>query len=416
VRLSRPLLAAEVDGPFDQTGPVRQVILGSTYAGTARTIGKTELTLIPDARRAVFDISFTGRSNANTSSRVGQGRFERSPIYSRSVTEFQTHKQIELDGNGVHLQPSVAQARVTANSTSVAVSGLGSQRVRQRVAESRPQAEWQSARNSERELRRQLDEEVTKLLHGLDSKLPPTGGKPASWQQPYAPALQFSTTANQLAIVGMQADPFQMGAPSALLDAAPEADLAVQLHESWLNNRSQDLLAGKTLTDDTLEAALSQVMGWLPEHFDASHREQAGQPRWSISLAKQDPLSVHLADDVCEIVVCVDRFTAGADTYPAMNITARYKVEVADGKAKLVLKDKLGIYPPGFVPGSGKRLGGRYQTYRRALEKRFSSIFPAEIPLDNLRLDESSAKSAPLSNAGLSIRDGWLTLAFKRAS
>jgi hypothetical protein len=298
----------------------------------------------------------------------------------------------------------------------VAVRGLGSQLVRQRVAESRPQAEWQSARNSERELRRQLDEEVAKLLHGLDSNLPPTGGKPASWRQPYAPALQFSTTANQLAIVGMQADPFQMGAPSALLDAAPDADLAVQLHESWLNNRSQDLLAGKTLTDDTLEAALSQVMGWLPEHFDASHREQAGQPRWSISLAKQDPLAVHLADDVCEIVVCVDRFTAGADTYPAMNITARYKVEVADGKARLVLKDKLGIYPPGFVPGSGKRLGGRYQTYRRALEKRFSSIFPAEIPLDNLRLDESSVKSAPLSNTGLSIREGWLTLAFKRAS
>ena len=77
VRLSRPLLAAEVDGPFDQSGPVRQVILGSTYTGTARTIGKTELTLIPDARRAVFDIGFTGRSNANTSSRVGQGRFAR---------------------------------------------------------------------------------------------------------------------------------------------------------------------------------------------------------------------------------------------------------------------------------------------------------------------------------------------------
>jgi hypothetical protein len=252
-------------------------------------------------------------------------------------------------------------------------------------------------------------------LHGLDSNLPPVGGKPASWRRPYSPALQFSTTADQLAIVGLQADPLQLGAPSAPLEAAPKADLAVQLHESWLNNRAQDLLTGKTLTDDTLQPALSEVLGWLPEHFDASHREQAGQPRWAITLAQQSPLAVHLADGVCEIVVSVDRFAAGPDAYPAMNITARYKVHVSGGTTRLMLNQKLGIYPPGFMPGSGKRLGGRYQTYRRILENRFSSIFPAEIPLDNLSLEENPTPAARLSNTGVTIRDGWLTLAFKRA-
>jgi hypothetical protein len=413
-RFSRPLLASEVDAPFDETGPVRQSILGTTYFGTSRAIGKTGLTLIPDPKRAVFEITIAGRSSANTSGSVAQGRFRRATIYSQTVTDFDGRKQIQIDGDGIHLEPSVATARIAANSMSVAASGLGSNIVRRRVAESRGQAEAQSARSSQRELQRQLDEEVAKLLHGFDGNLPPAGGKPISWRRPYAPALEFSTTADQFTITGLQAAASQLGAPGALQEVAPQADLSLQLHESWLNNRSQDLLGGKTLTDDVLQSTLSEVLGWLPEDFDASHRKQAGQPGWAISFARQSPLAVHLTDGVCEIVVCVDRFAAGKDAYPAMNITARYKVEDLGSHARLVLQDKLGIYPPGFVPGSGKRLGGRYQTYRRALEKRFSSIFPAEIPLYGFRLDESSTTSVTLSNAGLSIRDGWLTLAFKR--
>lgn len=406
--VSRPLLASEVDEPIEESGPVQQNVLGMAYSGTARTVGRVELALVPDSQQAVFEIRFSGNSDGNTSASLygNRGR-QRGTVYSQTVTNFQVQKRLEIDSSGVRIKPSQAQANITSDRTSVDAGWIA----QRRADDSRGQAEQASARTTERDLSTRLDRIVSQLLEDLGAGVPAEGGTPLAWRRPGFPQLHFSTTDEQLEIIGTQADRFQLAAgnepPKSLT-----ADLAVRLHESWLNNRGQSVLASKTLAQQTLQPALTELLGSEVIHFETPAAKASERSAWSMVLAAKAPLAVRFGDRACAIQLAAESFKSGTGTYPAMHIRAKYRLDSSPGRIRLVLEGKVQVYPPGFVPGSGQRLGGRYQTYRRALAKQLATMFPAEIALDRLRLDKPLPTPAELNTIGLSMADGWLVAGF----
>jgi hypothetical protein len=401
--LSRELLAAELEANFDETEPVDEVILGSRVHGTSRTLGRVAVALEPNPQRAVIDVNLSGRATSYTVSRA-----DRAVIHSRSITDLQASKQLQLVGDGVLMRPATASACTSTTPTSISTGRRrGDAIARSRVAQTRPQTEAISARNSEAKVSHRLDDKLTQELSQAGLASPADGGKPYAWRNPFFPSLQFSTTDRALSVVGLQADAFQLGAPAVPPPSTDAGDLILRMHESLINNRAQSLLAGQTLTPDNWRKKLSEVLGGL--FGDAASLAPGADvgSGWSITLAQQDPITAQFDANTCSITVRGQSFIAGDESAPAMNLLSHYRLE---GVGRFVMQDKLGIYPPGFIPGSGQRLGGRYQAVRRTLEKRFAHLFPAEFSFDRFPLPAGSKISSQLPVAQSTIADGWLTL------
>jgi hypothetical protein len=107
-------------------------------------------------------------------------------------------------------------------------------------------------------------------------------------------------------------------------------------------------------------------------------------------------------------------YTSGDKSYEAMNVTARYKIEQANGGIRAVRQGELEIYPPDFEPGKG-RLSTRQTVLKRLLEKRFGKVFEKETASTGLELKGNLSRLGKLNVTGLSSNGGWLSVDWDQA-
>ncbi len=172
IQLSKSLAEQVFDRPVAKHSVVRDTIVGSPVSGRAFTQGRTSVQLVPSRDRAVLDLFFAGHVNSNTTADGG-----RVQVHSQGRTDFSTLKRIVLDGQGLHALPAATNA-----STTIATSGLSTELPRlrgriarriasDRIAETRGQAQSESARSAERRISREFDDEVHRNLDEAGTKL-----------------------------------------------------------------------------------------------------------------------------------------------------------------------------------------------------------------------------------------------------
>lgn len=172
VRLSKRYLDRQVTRQVRESLPYRDSILGTSLYGQSQLNGQSRLNLTPNSQRAVFDVQFFGTTDTDTVGYNGPVR-----IYSHSHTQFNSSKQVYLDGRGVQPQP----AR-TAASTQTTTTGIGADLPRlrgriarriasSRVADSKPQAEQIAARHAKQRISRHFDNYVQKQIASLKSSV-----------------------------------------------------------------------------------------------------------------------------------------------------------------------------------------------------------------------------------------------------
>ncbi|MCE5268976.1 MAG: hypothetical protein LLG00_13945 [Planctomycetaceae bacterium] len=412
VDLSPQLVGAGLVECVDDTMPVEDCILGTAIYGMARTVGQTHTELVPSRNVGILDTIFCGVTHSNNIGYHGN-----ITICSTATVDLVARKRLCINAEGLWTEPAVSSATVSTDIGDI--QSRKGRRMIERMAwkksdKLKPEAECIAARHAESRLNQRIDERAEDPLEQANQKYVEKFYRPFSERKLFPQTLRFSTMPQAFTITAVQAGGGKVAAPSAPPAVAAEgSDMTLRLHESMINNLAFDALAGRTIHEKKVQTMAVDLLGYLPDRMKG---DDDGKP-WAITFAPRQPVSVTFADNGFRVTLRGARYFKGEDAYPAMNISAIYKIDRSvEGKIKVVRQGGIEVFPPGFVPGGEKKLSGPQQVLRKLLEKRFAKVFEPEFLGEGLTLPGKWKSFGKLLAAGVTCDDGWLSVAWKRAA
>jgi hypothetical protein len=408
-------VAAEIVGAgmvesVDDVTQVSDYILGTSVCGTAHTVGKTSVALSPNAEMGVIDTLFFGTADSNN-----VGEHHPVTILSSATTRLAACKRIWIHDGGLSAFPAVSTAE-----TSIQICDIQSSKGRRivermawkRAGKQQSEAECIASRHAEARLNERIDDQAAEPLDRANTQYVEKFKRPFSERKLFPQVLRFSTTAKALCLLALQAGDGHLGAPGSPPPAVEGADMSLRLHESAINNLAFDALAGRTVYEEKVQAAVTDALGRLPEKFKG---DEDGKP-WAITFAARQPVAVSFADNGFKVTIHGVKYYKGPNSYPAMNVSAVYKIEQSPKGVKAVRQGEIEVFPPDFTPGTGQQLDTQRQIIRTLLTKRFAKVFEPEFLGQGIELSGRWKAAGKLMPIQVVCRDGWLVIAWKRAA
>jgi hypothetical protein len=405
------IVAAGIEDPVNDVGPLTDVILGTRISGTVQTVGYVNAELGNTAQYAAIDILMTGTAYSNTVGYNGP-----AVIHSSAVTGLAGRKRLVLDANGLRSFPAASNARTSSTINGIGVNanfmqGLVQKIATKRVYQSKSQAEAIGSQHAQVRLNTRMDAQSLNLIAQGNRDFWNKFRYPLMRVGAFPEQMQFSSLGDRLIIRATRADTYQLAAPTAPPQISA-ADVSVRLHESTVDNFASTALSGRTLTRDEMNRLMKNLTGRIPEELQDEEMRD-----WSITFAVEKPIELAIADGGLRVTIRGDEYTAGENTYPAMNVTANYKLDKNDqGGLRAVRQGELEIYPPDFKPGVDQ-LSSSQQSLKTILERRFGKLFKPELPDKPTRGLELSGRwksLGPLPISVLTADNGWLALGWSR--
>jgi hypothetical protein len=401
-RASKRLIAAGIEQHVDEITPVRDMILGTDIRGTGHTVGNLSLALVPNSRKAEFETVLKGRVSSRTVGYNGP-----AVIQSAGTTDLHGTKNIFFDANGLASYPAKGTATTRTQILGISAGGSMAQKIAtKRVYEMKPDAERIAGQHAAARLRHRVDAQAATQLGKAHWNYLRKVRNPLVRLRAFPQQLNLSTVPDALFAVALAASPSQLGAPDNPPSVNVENDLAVQVHESMINNMVDSLFRGVTLTEAEAQQQAKDILGKVPEQLQS---DDARDP-WSLTFAKTRPVTVRFADNTIQITVRGQRYTSGDREFQAMNVTAEYKIESDGTTFKITRKPELQIEPPNFT--KGRTLSGRQIALKTLLEKRFGKLFEMEIKTQGLALPGQWRKAGLLRAKQIQSTNGWLVAAW----
>jgi hypothetical protein len=407
-RIDADVVKGGLEGPVDETGPVTDVILGASVRGTGHTVGRIEGELVPNDLRAEIVTVFKGTINSTTRSYK-----DGATVSSTGVTQIETRKPLVFTAEGFAALPATSKA--TTQSTIRGINSgrgaAGQQAATRQVYGQKSQAERISSQHAEDRANRRADEKAAEMLAEPQKSYLEKFRHPLEQRKLFPRQLDFRTTSQAVLLTGLQAGPYDLGAPGAPPATIDNPHMAVQVHESAFNNYAAGSLSGRILTEAQFLATLEQLLGEVPERLK---NEEEHEP-WTITFSRSQPITVTFGDGQFRMTIRGRHFVSGGKDYPDdMDITAVYKVVKGDDGFKAVRQGDLEIFPPGFTPGGDAKLSVPKQTIRRMLERRFEKMFDKEIVPEPLVLPGEWEKTGKYKLDQWDVADGWMVMAWNR--
>jgi len=400
VEVSDRLVATRVAGPVDDTGPVRDCILGTDIHATGHTTGNLTLEMVPSADCGQFDLVFSG--NTATDSVGYRGKLQ---VFVSGVTRIGARKRLSLD------QEKLTSSRAeSAADTDTSINGVcAGNRVVERVAcrraeKKRPEAEYIASRHAEDRFTEQMDQRAEKLVAEANERYAEKFRRPLVERRLFPELLRFSSTKRALEVTAMQIGEGSVAAPSSP-PAVKAGDLSVRVHQTAVNNVTASALAGMILDEKRFQEILT-------ENFGAPKRppEEDDGENWAITFARRQPVIVTFSGSRFTVTIRGRAYSNGEKQYPGMDVTATYRIERGEKGLKAVREGKLAIFPP----GPRRQLAAREQALRTILEHRFGKFFEPEILPKDLVVMRDGKPAAQLQLGGWETADGWLLLTWKQ--
>lgn len=407
VEISEGLAAARVAGPVDETGPVCDCILGTSIHATGHTVGELKVEMIPSDDCGLMDLVFEGETATDSVGYRGKLR-----VFAEGVTRIAARKRVLLDGEQITAGPADSQA--DTDTTIQGVCATNGSRLLERVASRRAckqkgEAEWIASRHAEDRFNEQMDGRADKLIAQANERYVEKFRRPLAERRLLPERLRFHTTDRSLHVTAMQILEGSLAAPGGPPPVRGEADLAIRVHQTAINNLTVSALGGMMLDENRFQEIL-ESLGPTKRSADEGDGEN-----WEISFARRQPVTVVFANDTFTVTIRGRAFGNGRQQYPnPMNITATYKIQRSDRGFKAVRQGDLVVVPPGFRLGSGQQLSARQQTLRKVLERRFARFFKPEFVPENLVMQPEGRPPVELELCRWETTDGWLVLGWRQ--
>ena len=412
-QFSRPNLFAEATAGLVSAGLKRKVerqvrvneyILGSDITGTGQLVGQVDARLVPNPNEAQIETVFSGTIQTNT---VGR----QSPVtfYSSGITSFTALKKIIFRHTGISVNPTRASAVTNNNVHDVSAGAIATRVAWRRIAENRSASNRIASERSAARIRSTYDREAGPMLAKANERFLEKFRNPMLRLREFPERLQFSTTTDALYVVGLQAGRSAIGAPDSPPDLKARYDLSLRVHESMPNNLALALLAGQTLDDEGVKKRVIAMRGSLPD----SLKDDEDQDPWTITFAREQPVTVLFADGGFHVTIRGQKYTSGDRSFRSMNVSANYKMEPAEKGIRLKRQGEVRIVPPDFDEKE-RQLTVAEISLRDILARKFSKIFTEEVVSEGLELPGQWKQAGKLYPQEVISDKGWLAIGWNR--
>ncbi len=403
--LSDDLLNRMMPKQKPTVAPVSDRIAGAKVRGQARTTTQLRVRLVPDPDAWHFNLEAFGKIYSDTRSDTWPAR-----IRNAAKMQYQGHKEITLDGQGLHATPAQASAQgrnelIGVDSQLDPIPIVGSllrNMARQKHKKSRPTALRQAKAKVVRQVKGRMDATLGQKLEMFEQKFRDKVLAPIEDLALLAEPLDMYTTQERAVMQLRLANPGQLAAHTLRPLAPSDSVLSLQMHETALNNAMMGLgLNGRRMT-------MLEVFDYLSERFgqpDATPPEDLPR-RAVIQFAKRDALRVQCDGDRLELVLSVAELAHRRDKIKNFQIHVHFRPQVSGLNVKLV-RD-------GTLQFSGRRLKTGPRVVLHSIMGKLL-VKGQEINLVNAKL-MLDPRFAGLMVTQLVIEDGWIGLALGPAS
>jgi hypothetical protein len=393
--------------------PVRDFILGTTIVGTGRTNGWVRTRLLPDSERGLFEVKITATNTAQTMGYNGP-----AIISTKSVTPLRGTKRFYLDQTGFHVWQATSCAEAHSQICGIGSSKPGLRgRIVQRVATKRAAqqkglGEQIASRHAEQQLDARLDTEANAQLGRAHADYLAKIRNPLVRLAQWPREVRMASTLERLRITVLYDSASRFAATISPPDMPEQATMAVQFHESMVNNYGDGLLAGRTLQQADLDRLSLDLFGKRPQQLVSD--EEKGP--WTMTFAGQEPIRLRVDGGRASFTLRGRRFgSVERMVETPLDITAHYELLRENGAAKgKRLGEDIEVQPTGFVPGK-RKMTVREIRDASFVRNRFNDFFTEEITSQGLVLPGQWAQAGRLELVELLADHGWVTLAWRRA-
>jgi hypothetical protein len=400
---SQDLIEAGMARAIDRNVKVSDSILGASIWGSGRMQGNVTVELIPDTDKAVFETVLKGRINTHTTGSSSGVTFN-----SRGVTGFHARKRMMFDEHGLSAQPTRCSAVTDNNVYNVSAGRIASNIAWGRIADNRAQSNLIAAQHAKSRINDSFEREAAPMLAKNKKNFNEKFRHPLIRTREFPELLHFSSTAERIKLECLKANRFQIGAPEAPPEIAGAYDMTVRMHQSFPDNMATAMFGGKTMTDEQMKKQIVALRGSLPDEMKNDENEEP----WSITFARHKPITISFDEGEFEVTIRGQQFTSGDREFKAMNISARYRLELTATGTKMVRQGIVKIEPPDFAI-KPRKLSASEITLRTILERKFARLFKEEILSEGLELPGAWKKAGKLKATSLNSSHGWLSIGWQ---
>ena len=403
ISISEPLVERFVEQHVEETRPVCDCILGTKLVGTATMVGNVEADILPSDNGARMQVALAGTVTSDNTGYNG-------PVCLCTVghAEVEVTRQANLTDDGIQLERSVAHAKLETTITSINHPKEFVRKIaRKRAAKQKPKADRIATQKMKHQLASQFTERTDAALSGgAPDALADVRNILQRLSLP-KPTTQWTSTDSAMTAVSTFRREDQMASlvtPPALDESY---DLAIQVHESLINNALSPVFAGRTLTEAKLNQLLEDAGRALPESQDED-------PPFEIDFARIQPIVFQAREQTIRVGVRGTRFAQGRrELKRAMEISAAYQVKKnEEGQLTLVREGEIQV----DFPGNG-RLTVAQAGLKPAIQKKFGRVFPntlldkpLEIPED---ADVVALRGHVFQALLVDADNGWLSIGIR---
>ncbi len=400
-----------------ETGPVRDFILGADVTGCQTTVTDISFDLKPDAHNARFEIKLAGRVNSNT-----QGVTHQATVFTHGTHFFWAEKPVIFDGDLFHTER--ARIAVNANNNTVGartkisgiplLGGLADSFAVGQAEKKRPQSEAIARQRVSSRVIPRLNEDVDAEFAKANLDLDANVDVPLRELGIFPDAMSFRTTEDELSVATRVMGSGELGAGTPYGVTAPKDGALVQVHESWMNNSIDRMeLAAKTMSEDDLkllfENRLKKLLGEdfkLPEGEVASDYEEEEDDSGPAVLvfADHDPIRIHVADNLLIIRLMAGVQREDDEDIPTQEITISLKFNLEGDKIRVEREGGIRVAPAEKAASALKQI-----TFAGVIKSIFQRATPPRL-VDRKRDVTYQNRKVTLNIADVQAQDGWLRI------
>ena len=404
LQISGDFIAAGFRKEINQILDINETILGTKVVGDGVLVGASYAEIADSPKRAAIKVLAEAVLETNTDGR-------HSPVTLKNYTTgmLRGEKQILFSADAVTTTPARARANLTSQISDVRINAGPIIRLlaRSQIEIQKEDSQDEAARRAERRMSKELNDRIDPNIAELNVKyqkireaLNKTGLFPRVWN--------LSSTAQQVDLSILLGNTYQPSAPIPAPILQPTNGLAVQVHQSALNNMLAILLAGRFIDEEKFSQRMAEFFEETPEFLKRKAEESPAK----VSFGQRAPVDVLFVDNKIRVVVRLNdiRVLDNSSRSFVISVEYRIKMENREGRDIVILEQtEAEAFPAGFGQGNGTSLSTTQTIIRSYLLRRLEAL-PKRYEAESLSLGGEWAGTGQLVPQFVSTEKGWLTL------
>jgi hypothetical protein len=409
VLVGEQLVQTVVSQNVNESRPVNDCILGTRIIGTATMNGQVSATLMPSTGAARINVALTGTVYSNNIGHNGPVR-----VRTSGVGQVFASRAMSINESGIDLDPVYVEARMQNQINSIEPKPwLGRRLIKKIASKKAAQQKPQTDRIANFKFRTQVTEQFTTQTNEQAATGIPDfmrDARPVLKRLSLVePTRLWGSTENAIFIDATFRRSDQMTTVVSRPRITGLYAVAVQIHESAINNAATPILAGRTVNEQQLAELIEATGRELP--IGDSDSEDGEQPPFEITFSRLRPVIFEARDQLIRVGVRGTRFAQGSrEIRRAMEISTVYKPQtLANGSVILKRVDEVGVDFPG-----DKRLSVSQAGLKSTIQKKFSRVFPETLLDQPLKVPDTveleAIRGKVFQPRMVDAMDGWLTI------